>query len=342
MANDAMTNHFEDVLPTTQPNPAFLDDVLVLSVRKHFWASKECEIFPHRIYARSIFRGAGRWGSSRNPLNVLSMAWLGYYYVLTRRPKLILFGAASRIAGWFAQLKRFGLLPAIKMIAPGALYLSDAQVNYFDKVFVFSRDEMSQRDSALQDKFEFLPLPADGDFESIQPAKGNYIFAGGGAGRDFATLIEAVKGLDVQLKIVTFSPKTLGYAGDLPENCEVHWRMPVQEFLSMMAGALFVVVPLKAGLFPHGHTTVVQALRLGKAIIATQNATVDDYITDGCEGILVPAGDVEAYRAAILRLVNETQLRRSLEDHVVERIPQLTYQAFAHNLVKLCHQVLVE
>lgn len=320
----------------------FLDDVLVLSVRKHFWASEECEIFPHRIYARSLFSGSGRWGSSRNPLNVLSMAWQGYYYVLTRRPKLILFGAAPRLTGWFAQLKRFGLLPGVKMIAPGALYLNDSQVNYFDKVFVFSRDEISQRDPTLQDKFKFLPLPADGDFESIQPAQaGNYIFAGGGAGRDFATLIEAVRGLDIRLKIVTFSPKTLGYAGDLPDNCEVHWKMSVQEFLSMMAGALFVVVPLRAGLFPHGHTTVVQALRLGKAVITTQNATIDDYITDGCDGILVPAGNVEAYRAAILRLVTEAQYRQSLENHVADRIPQLTYQAFAHNLVMLCRQLLV-
>ncbi len=330
---------------TTGPakhHPAFLDDVLVLSVQKNFWASTECEIFPHRLYAKPIFSGRGRWGSSRNPLNMLTLAFQGYFYAITRRPRLILFGAAPRITGWFAQLKRFGLLPGVKMVAPGALYLNDAQAKHFDRLFVFSRDEISQRDSALREKFVFIPLPADGDFTKVQPVReGDYIFAGGGAGRDFATLVEAVKGLDIRLKIVTFSPKTLGYDGELPKNCEVLWKMPVAEFLSLMAGALFVVVPLYEGLFPHGHTTVVQALRLGKVVITTQNATVNDYITDGCEGLMVPPGNVAAYREAILQLMNKSQLRESLESYVARRMPQLTYQAFAQNLVELCRRALI-
>jgi len=46
-----------------------------------------------------------------------------------------------------------------------------------------------------------------------------------------------------------------------------------------MAGAKFVVAPLQEGIDPHGHTTIVQALRLGKTLISTRNASIDDDVT---------------------------------------------------------------
>src|SRR5205823_3945342 len=84
------------------------------------------------------------------------------------------------------------------------------------------------------------------------------------------------KGLDARLLVVTFSPETLGYDGELPPNCEVRFRMPLERFLALLAGAKLVVAALKPGSEPHGQTTVVQALRLGKAIVATRDASLED------------------------------------------------------------------
>lgn len=321
----------------------FLNDVLVLSVRKSFWASPECEVFPNRLYSKTIMRGPGRFGSSRNPINNLSVALEGYLYFLRHRPKLIFFGSATRIVPWFARLKKRGFLPGVKLLATNQSYLSDDEVQSLDKVIVYSRSEIALHDAALRDKYEFMPLPADGNFDLIKPSSsstGNYIFAGGGASRDFTSLIEAVRGLDVQLKIVTFSPKSLGYNKPLPDNCEVHWKMPLPQFLDLMAGASFVVVPLQEGRHPHGHTTVVQALRMGKAVITTRNASTNDYVSEGQEGLLVSPGNVSEYRQAIVRLLENPELLDSCERYALQRASDLTYHAFAQRTISLCQRML--
>jgi glycosyltransferase involved in cell wall biosynthesis len=318
----------------------FLDDVLVLAVRKGFWASKECEVFPNRIYTKRLMAGPGRWGSSRNPVNVLTAAITGYVHYLVRKPKLV-FLWAPRVAGWFSRLKRAGVLPNARLLAPGALYLDDAQARDIDKLIVFSRGEVALHDPALRDKYVFIPLPADGPFDAIEPIfRGNYIFSGGGAGRDFATLIESMRDIDVKLIIVTFSPKTLGYTGELPSNCQVYWKMSPHKFLELMTGALFVVVPLQKGQHPHGHTTVVQALRLGKAVITTRNASIGDYVVDGKAGLLVSPGDVSAYREAILKLLNQPDVREYHTRHAQIKAQELTYEVFQRRLVDLCCDML--
>lgn len=328
----------------TYSAPSLLEEVLVLTVRKGFWAAPEARIFPQQIYAKTLFLGPGRWGSSRNPLNVLNLAVSGYRYYLRRRPKVILFGAAPRVSAWFARLKQAGRLPGVHLVAPGAVYLRPELLPCFERLYVFSRGEISTQPPGLAEKFAFVPLPAP-DMAEVRPypSQEPYIFAGGGAGRDFATLIEAVRGLDLRLVIATFSPKSLGYAErsrPLPENCTVHWAMPRPRFLELAAGALFVVAPLKEGSHPHGHTTVVEALRLGKAVISTQSASVDDYLAHGREGLLVKAGDSLAYREAILKLAQDSALRQACEQQARLRAAELTYEVFARRLASLCAELI--
>ena len=118
------------------------------------------------------------------------------------------------------------------------------------------------------------------------------------------------------LEIVTFSPDALG---TLPANVTVHGRMPVQAFLERMAGASLVVVPLRDPASPHGQTTVVQALALGKAVVATRSPGVVDYVEDGREGFLVDAGDVSGYRRAVMRLYGDSGLTRACSENAVAR-----------------------
>ena len=118
--------------------------------------------------------------------------------------------------------------------------------------------------------------------------------------------------------------------------------MPLDRFLAHMAGSLFVVVPLKGLDTPHGHTTIAQALSLGKAVVTTRGSAVADYVRDGVEGLLVDPGDVVGYREAIVRLANDSGLRRSCEEAARARAPEFAYEAFARSLVALCLDVLDE
>ena len=75
-----------------------LKNTLVLSVFKSFWASKESEIFPNRIYTKTIFPGPGRLGTSRNPVNNFTVALQGFRYYLNYRPILIIIGSSARVS----------------------------------------------------------------------------------------------------------------------------------------------------------------------------------------------------------------------------------------------------
>jgi len=53
---------------------------------------------------------------------------------------------------------------------------------------------------------------------------------------------------------------------------------------------------------------LVEALAMGKAIVATRSGGVPEIITDGATGLLVPPRDVSALAGAIMRVLNDHQL----------------------------------
>jgi glycosyltransferase involved in cell wall biosynthesis len=313
-----------------------LDDVLVVTVRKSFWASPEAEVFPRRIYARVFY------GHSTKLLNSLVVFARALAAIVRHRPRVVVLGSVERTVPWFARARRAGLLGRARLVVTNQLHLTDAQLRAVDRIVVYSRAWIESQRPLARERAVFAYLPADGDLRQARAdaEPEGYVFAGGGTGRDYPSLIEAVRGTGVDLQIVTFSPETLGYTGELPQNCTVYWRMAVPDFLARAAGAKLVVVPLRDPGSDFGQTTLVQALALGKAVVATRSTGVVDYVRDGREGLLVEAGDVAGYRDAILRLAADDELRRSCERYTLERAEKLTYGVFAERLAAVCAELL--
>jgi glycosyltransferase involved in cell wall biosynthesis len=312
-----------------------LEHVLVLTVRKGFWGSREAERFPRRLYTSAIH------GASHTLVNSGVLLVRALVEIWRRPPRVVLVGYAHRLVPWLTRLRRLGLLRGARLVITNWKGLPDPLVREVDRIVEYSRKEFELRSAAVRQRAVFVPLPATGDFDALAPVdEGEYAFAGGGGLRDFASAIEAVRGLDVRLLVLTFSPGTLRYDGEPPPNCEIRFRMPLQRFLELLAGAKLVVAPLKPGPEPHGQTTVVQALRLGKALVATRDASLDDYVSDGVEGLLVDAGDVAGYRAAIDRLWHDDELRARCEAAARARVADLTYDAFATRLAAICREVM--
>lgn len=308
-----------------------LDDVLVVSVRKSFWASPEAEVFPRRLYARVFY------GHSTNLLNSALVFLGGVLAVWRRRPRVVLLGSVERAVPWFIRARRYRLLRGARLVVTNQLHLSEEQLAHVDRVIVHAT-AFTQGNGLLRKRAVFVPIPADGDFERAraEAVPRPVVFTGGGEGRDFGSVIEAVRGEDFRLELITFSPTTLGYDRELPPNVEVRWRMTVAEFLARMAGALLVVVPLRSPDSPHGQMLAVQALALGKPVIATRSPGIVDYVGDGREGVLVEQGDVEGYRRAIQTLFADERLRAEYGRNALARASERSYSACAEHLRKLC------
>jgi D-inositol-3-phosphate glycosyltransferase len=60
---------------------------------------------------------------------------------------------------------------------------------------------------------------------------------------------------------------------------------------------------------------LIEAMAMGKAVVATNAGGVPEIVEDGRDGFLIPPRDVKALADAIVRLLGDTSLRRSLSEH---------------------------
>jgi glycosyltransferase involved in cell wall biosynthesis len=133
--------------------------------------------------------------------------------------------------------------------------------------------------------------------------------------RDYPTLAEAVRGLDVDVVIAAASPwskRADSSAGlDLPANVEAR-GFNIFDLRQLYADASFVVVPLQETDFQAGITSILEAMSMGKALICSRTSGQLDTIVDQETGLYVPPGDIRALRTAIQRLLGDTQAARHL------------------------------
>ena len=312
---------------------AELDDVLVVTVRKSFWASPEAERFPHRIFARVFY------GHSTNLLNSGAVFVQALLTILVRRPRVILLGSVERTVPWFIRVRRLGLLGGARLIVTNQLNLDDGQLALIERNVVYSQAWIDGQRSVARERAVFVPLPVDGVDGDARPRDDGYVFAGGGTERDFPTLIEALRETGIPLRIVTFGPHTLGWDEPLPPNVRIEWAMPLAEFVDRLAGARVVAVPLGAADSDFGQTTLVQALALGKPVVATRSTSVVDYVHDGDEGLLVDAHDAVGFRDAVTQLYRDAELREACARRALERARLSSYAAFAQRIADICRSI---
>jgi glycosyltransferase involved in cell wall biosynthesis len=66
--------------------------------------------------------------------------------------------------------------------------------------------------------------------------------------------------------------------------------------------------------------TLLEAMAMGKAIVATRVGGIPSVVNDGREGLLVPPGDVAALAKALERVISDVPLRRAIEDRAREAL----------------------
>jgi glycosyltransferase involved in cell wall biosynthesis len=71
--------------------------------------------------------------------------------------------------------------------------------------------------------------------------------------------------------------------------------------------------------FPH---TVVEALAVGTPVLATTTGGVAEVVTDGVNGLLVPAGDTDGLAAAIRRYFDDPELRERLRGNAASSVAE--------------------
>jgi glycosyltransferase involved in cell wall biosynthesis len=151
----------------------------------------------------------------------------------------------------------------------------------------------------LVDQRYWRPLPVEPD----------RICSAGREMRDYATLVEALRGWDVPCHVAANAGagRKDRWVADLariappPPNVTIG-ALAYPELRALYARSRFVVVPLFPTDTDNGVTVLTEAMAMGKAVICTRVAGQRDVVDDGVNGLLVPPRDPAALRAAMEHL----------------------------------------
>ena len=169
------------------------------------------------------------------------------------------------------------------------------------------------------ERFVDARWPVDTSFWRPMDEPGDLICAVGREMRDYATLIEALRPLDIRCHIAAGTAVYYGgfgsrdpratNAGDdsVPATITVGSKS-LPELRELYARSRFVVVPVLPSVSDNGISTVMEAMAMGRAVISTETAGRADILQHGVNCLLVPPQDVGALRSAIERLWNEPDL----------------------------------
>ncbi len=212
-----------------------------------------------------------------------------------------------------------------------------------DDIFVYASTQQRygvQELGLKSTKLHLIPFHADHHFYREMPADtqapSRMICSAGLEWRDYPTLIEAVRNMDVEVRLAAASPwskhQNETENRSLPPNVSAR-RYEYSELRKLYAESQFVVVPLYENDFQAGITTILEGMAMGKAIITSSTTGQIDTIRDGENGLYTEPGNTSALRQAIERLLSNpgeaakmgAQGRKDIEqdlslDRWVERI----------------------
>ncbi len=205
--------------------------------------------------------------------------------------------------------------------------------SHIDKILMWSS---VQKNIAINEigipelKIEFIRKFADQQFFRPMDIPTDTICAVGSEMRDYPTLVEAMRGLDIPCHIAAgitrgrmfATVKALYDIDNLPTNITIGEK-DYFDLRALYARSRFVVVPILPTDTDNGLTCILESMAMGRTVICSRTQGQVDVIQDGVTGIFVPLQNPQALREAILYLWNNPQLaaqmgmaaRKYLEEH---------------------------
>ena len=178
----------------------------------------------------------------------------------------------------------------------------------------------------------------------VEPAAfdGRYALSAGRAERDYGLLSKAWEGMPIDLHIVCDTAAPLQAVADSPR-VKLRRQCFGDDFFREIAGAEFVVVPIKDKELSAGQMVLLQSMALGKPVIISRTPTTEEYGEHMKTLYLVEHGSVEALRDAIRTLAGDPQLRARIGAAARQRYEaRHTVSAYTNGVLTAVEDMLAE
>lgn len=154
------------------------------------------------------------------------------------------------------------------------------------------------------DRIHRVPFYVDAGFwRPADDGPDHLVLSVGRERRDYATLCAAAQELDCPVQILAHSPwsRRHGALERLAAPGNVSFLPPVSydELRRLYAEAAVVAVPVQGVDFQAGITTVLEAMAMGRPVVATANPGLQELFAQGEAGLWVPPGHPKALAQAL-------------------------------------------
>lgn len=143
------------------------------------------------------------------------------------------------------------------------------------------------------------------DAQPALPPGVPYVCAIGGEGRDFSTLLEAVRMVGAGVRCVIIARPHSLEGLSVPDNVEVLTNIPSERVWRIACDSQGVLIPLKTPETCCGHITLVSAKLLGLPIATTRSLATREYVEGRPAVLECEPGDPAEFSLLIQRLFDE-------------------------------------
>ena len=171
-------------------------------------------------------------------------------------------------------------------------------------------DLVAARYGIPRERIAFVPFHTNVLEPEFLPDHEHYVLSAGRSGRDWTTLVDAMRGLPHKAILVCGRDDLRDVV--LPSNVVALREVPYEEYLRLLRGATCVVVPLLPANRSTGQVAILEAMAYGKPVVATSCLGTRDYVEDREDALLCDPGDAEDLRRALSRLLLHDDLRERL------------------------------
>ena len=197
--------------------------------------------------------------------------------------------------------------------------LNEYQANFLERELAVSPQKVLRvHYGGMVDGSFFLPGVNEGE-------KQQYLLSVGRESRDYATLFEAVRNSQIRLKVVASGISGSDkYLDKIPvgrlHNVQIFEHISYTELRNLYERCSFVVIPMHNVDYPAGLTAIMEAMAMGKAVIATYSRGIEEFIDDSVNGLWTEPGNPIALREKILFLWNNPQLAQQMGQQARESV----------------------
>ena len=175
---------------------------------------------------------------------------------------------------------------------------------------------LARRFDLPENRLRFVPLSATLLPPARVPDHDGSVLSIGRTLRDLDTLMSAARELQAPVVVVAGARDRLPTPP--PPNVRILREIPLAQTHDLLRRAAVVVIPLRPAERSTGQVVLLEALALGKPVVATRAVGTADYIRDGETGFLVPPGDAPALARAVRRLLDDPALADRLGSRAVD------------------------